>query len=123
MAENKKPVKGRMSSSNMIYYSSIMPEGSDIAKNMQENWNQTDHDLFQKVLSQNGTADDTWAAQKRLSELGYLEPHLVDGLRGQITDGAIRRYQYNTSGPGGVYAIEKAMDDAGDWLWKQIWGE
>ena len=122
MANEEKPF-GRMSATNMIYYSSIMPEGSEAAKNMNEYWTQQDHDLFKLVLSDKGTSEDTWAAQKRLYELGYLEPHLVDGLRGQITDGAIRRYQYNTSKAVGTKDIQKAMEDAGDRLWKAIWGD
>ena len=123
MAENNKPKQGKMSASNMIYYSTTLPKDSDAAKMMHELWNEEDDDLFSKVLNKKGNSDDTWAAQKRLVELGYLEPHLLDGYRGPITDGAIRRYQYNTDGPGGMYRLQKAMDDAGDRLWKGLWGE
>ena len=123
MASEEKPKQGYMSSTNMIYYSSIMPEGSEAAKNMSSKWNQADHDLFKRVLSTKGTAEDTWAAQEKLHELGYLEKHLIDGYRGPITDGAIRRYQSNTSEAIGTKDIQKAMEDAGDRLWKAIWGE
>ena len=123
MANDGKLTVGHMSNNNMYYYSSTMPQGSEEAKNLVNLWNEADHDLFTKAMHTSGTNEHTLAAQKRLVELGLLEPHLVDGLRGPKTDGAIRRYNANTSKSGHQYDLSKAMKDAGDWIYVKIWGE
>ena len=107
-----------------IYYSSILPKGSKEAKNMK--WNLQDSDLFRIMESDSATAKDTERAQIRLAELGYLEPDLVDTHRGEITDGAVRRWRYNTDDSGERYwqdvmknedLISKAVTGVRNW-WK-----
>ena len=97
-----------------MYFSDQMPEGKFDVKYNKEDWK-----LFKAISSPNATKATTRAAQTRLHQLGLLEEDQVDGNRGPITDGAIKRYMYmNAKEP-----LYEKMRDAGDWIQKAIYGE
>ena len=109
---------------HLLYFSSTLPKGSKEAKNTK--WDLRDSLLFEVMESDSATTDDTYRAQKRLVELGYLEPNLIDGKRGRITDGAIRRWRINTDDSTEKFWLEisknedmfsKAMHGMREW-WK-----
>tara|TARA_Y100000593_G_scaffold53127_1_gene99553 strand:+ start:5471 stop:5845 length:375 start_codon:yes stop_codon:yes gene_type:complete len=94
------------------YYSTTLPRGSKAAKETE--WDVDTSVIFNKVtrmIDNNATPEDVHKAQIRLVELGYLEPHLVDGMRGPITDGAIHRWQLNTNDDIEMYWYEVGQAD------------
>ena len=93
MTDESTPKKGYFI--GRTYYSSNLPKN---AKNPVEiKWNVEDSQLFNRMYQEGATAEDTYNAQVRLHELGYLEKHLIDSKRGLITDGAIWRWKDNTT--------------------------
>ena len=74
-------------------------------------WSPEDSMLFTNFQSDKATEEDAYIVQKRLVEMGLLEPHLVDGKRGVVTDGAIRRWRLNTGDDKEMYWHEMSKGE------------
>jgi len=123
-------IMGEFDTSKRIFYTESMPRNSERVKKLNELWSPADDSLFKLIKSPQATEEDVIKAQKRLVYLGLLEPEHVDGKRGLITDGAIRRFNHNTTGASGRYHLTEernkifdAMKDAGDYIHEKIFGE
>ena len=77
------------------YYAYTLPYKSDRVLRKKD-WNERDSAIFNAIKHEDASESDTRRAQRRLVELGYLEPHRVDGYRGKYTDKAINRWRANT---------------------------
>tara|TARA_Y100001938_G_C8076490_1_gene426434 strand:- start:494 stop:886 length:393 start_codon:yes stop_codon:yes gene_type:complete len=129
MAMEEDNLGGSFDTSKRFFYTESMPKDSEKASKLNAMWTPEDDSLFRLVMSPEGGEQDVLKAQKRLVFLGLLEPKHIDGKRGLITDGAIRRYQSNTTGAYGSYkmtqdrdAVMEKMRDAGDWIYDKIFG-
>ena len=91
MADEETPKRGYFI--GRTYYSSNLPKNAE--NPVEIKWSVEDSQLFNRMYQEGATTDDTYNAQVRLHQLGYLEKHLIDGKRGLITDGAIYRWKHN----------------------------
>ena len=76
------------------YYSVLMPKDSPRAS--ETKWDRRTSLIFDRLKRDTAGEADAYRAQKRLVELGFLDPWHVDGRRGRQTDYAINRWKENT---------------------------